>query len=335
MLVPAVTYKINSAPSSPKVAVIGSGLSVGARSRARSPFFCHIRQSLGPIADQIPEFKMKERFDTLSATCSRETTRLYSTSFSLGILFLNKEVRSPIHAIYGFVRLADEIVDSFHDYPKSVLLNELKEDCFRAIERGISLNPVLNSFQQVVNQFNIDHELIRQFLRSMEMDLGEQHYTPEKYEEYIMGSAQVVGLMCLHVFTNGNEAEFERLRVPAMKLGSAFQKVNFLRDVNADYQELNRTYFPDVDLSAFSDEHKRAIEQDILHELTEALSGIRQLPRSCKKGVYLAYVYYKQLFRKIAKVPAEKVMKERIRVSNTHKLYLMLDSLVRYKLNAI
>jgi phytoene synthase len=278
---------------------------------------------------------MKERFDTLSATCSRETTRLYSTSFSLGILFFNKEIRHPIHAIYGFVRLADEIVDSFHDYPKSLMLAELKADTFMAIERGISINPVINSFQQVVNQFGIQHNLITQFLNSMEMDLGEQLYTEEKYEEYIMGSAQVVGLMCLHVFTDGNLQEFERLKVPAMKLGSAFQKVNFLRDVNADYRELNRTYFPDVNLSAFSDENKRAIEEDISNELNEALNGIRQLPRSCRKGVYLAYVYYKQLYRKISKVPAEKVMSERIRVSNGHKFYLMFDSLIRCKLNAL
>ena len=278
---------------------------------------------------------MKERFDTLSAICSRETTRLYSTSFSLGILFFDKEVRSPIHAIYGFVRLADEIVDSFHDYPKSQMLAEFKADTFTAIARGISINPVINSFQHVVNQFGIQHQLIAQFLKSMEMDLGEQTYDAEKYEEYIMGSAQVVGLMCLHVFTKGNEEEFERLKVPAMKLGSAFQKVNFLRDINADYQELNRTYFPGVNLSAFSDENKRAIEEDIMKELSEALHGIRQLPPSCRKGVYLAYVYYKQLFRKIAKMPAEKVMSERIRVSNSHKFYLIFDSLVRYKLDAL
>jgi phytoene synthase len=278
---------------------------------------------------------MKEKFDTLSAACSRATTRLYSTSFSLGIFFFKKEVRHPIYAIYGFVRLADEIVDSFHDYPKSQMLAELKDETFNAIERGISINPIINSFQQVVNRYGIKHNLITLFLNSMEMDLGEQCYTAEKYEQYIMGSAQVVGLMCLHVFTNGNEEEFERLKIPAMKLGSAFQKVNFLRDVNADYQELNRTYFPDVNLSAFSDENKRVIEADILKELNEALNGIRQLPRSCRKGVYLAYVYYKQLFRKITKVPAEKVMFERIRVSNGHKFYLMFDSLIRYKLNAL
>ena len=278
---------------------------------------------------------MKERFDILSATCSRETTRLYSTSFSLGILFFKKEVRQPIHSIYGFVRLADEIVDSFHDYPKSLLLEELKEETFVAIKRGISLNPVINSFQQVVNKFGIEHHLIRQFLTSMEMDLGEQAYTPEKYEEYIMGSAMVVGLMCLHVFTNGNKEEFERLKIPAMKLGSAFQKVNFLRDINADYRELNRTYFPDVNLLMFTDENKRAIEEDILKEFDEALNGIKLLPRSCRKGVYLAYVYYKQLFRKIASVPAEKVMSKRIRISNGHKFYLMFDSMIRYKLNVL
>ncbi len=278
---------------------------------------------------------MKERFDTLSATCSRETTRLYSTSFSLGIYFLNKKLRHPIYAIYGFVRLADEIVDSFHDYPKSTMLTELKKDCFLAIERGISINPVLNSFQQVVNQYGIEHELISQFLKSMEMDLKEQDYTPEKYEEYILGSAQVVGLMCLHVFTNGDKDDFERLRIPAMKLGSAFQKVNFLRDINADYQGLSRTYFPDVDLSAFSNADKRAIENDIHQEFNEALHGIRELPRSCRKGVYLAYVYYRKLFSKIGNVTAERVMSERIRVSNGHKFWLMFDSLVRYKLNVL
>jgi phytoene/squalene synthetase len=210
------------------------------------------------------------------------------------------------------------------------MLAELKQDCFTAIERGISINPVLNSFQQVVNQFGIKHHLIKQFLDSMEMDLGEQVYTPEKYEQYVMGSAQVVGLMCLHVFTNGNDEEFEKLKMPAMKLGSAFQKVNFLRDVNADYQELNRTYFPDVNLSSFSDKDKRTIEEDILKELNEALHGIRELPRSCRKGVYLAYVYYRQLFHKISRVPAEKVMSERIRVSNGHKFWL-----IRYKLNVL
>jgi phytoene/squalene synthetase len=278
---------------------------------------------------------MKAKFDTLSATCSRETTRLYSTSFSLGIFFFSKELRNHIHAIYGFVRLADEIVDSFHDYPKSILLAEFSADCFKAIERGISTNPVVNSFQEVVNKFNIDHDLIRQFLKSMEMDLDEQSYTHDKYNEYIMGSAQVVGLMCLHVFTNGDQQEFDRLKVPAMKLGSAFQKVNFLRDLQADYQQLNRSYFPDINLASFSDENKRTIEQEIINEFDEALSGIRQLPLSSRKGVYLAYVYYRQLLLKITRVPANQVMSERIRVSNGQKFWLMFDSLIRYKLNVI
>jgi phytoene/squalene synthetase len=278
---------------------------------------------------------MKSRFDTLSAKCSRETTRHYSTSFSLGIYFLGPEIREPIYAIYGFVRLADEIVDSFHDYDKATLLQEFRKDCFLAISRGISINPVLNSFQQAVNRYRISHELIEQFLKSMEMDLAAQTYTAEKYEEYILGSAQVVGLMCLQVFTNGDQNEYERLRGSAMKLGSAFQKINFLRDLKADHHELGRTYFPGVDLSAFSDRDKKAIEEDINREFNEALDGIRQLPRSCRKGVYLAYVYYIQLFRKIARVPAEKVLTERIRVSNGHKFWLMADSLIRYKLNAL
>jgi phytoene/squalene synthetase len=278
---------------------------------------------------------MKERFDTLSAKCSKVTTTLYSTSFSLGIYFLNKELRNPIYAIYGFVRLADEIVDSFHEYPKEDLLAEFKRDCFQAIERGISLNPVLNSFQRVVNQYHIGHDLINQFLKSMEMDLQEQCYNAEKYDEYILGSAQVVGLMCLHVFTNGDEKEYDRLKSAAMMLGSAFQKVNFLRDVNADYNELSRTYFPEVNMAKFTNEDKKLIEEEIREEFNQALQGIRQLPKPCRKGVYLAYVYYQQLFRKIANVPAERVMTQRIRVSNGHKFLLMFDSLIRYKLNVL
>ncbi|QXV66788.1 phytoene/squalene synthase family protein [Mucilaginibacter sp. 21P] len=278
---------------------------------------------------------MKERFDVLSATCSRATTRLYSTSFSLGIYFLEKELRDPIYAVYGFVRLADEIVDSFHDYPKAELFNDFKTDCFLAIERGISLNPVLNSFQRVVNQYSIDHDLIVKFLQSMEMDLSEQVYNTAKYDEYIMGSAQVVGLMCLQIFTNGDREQFERLCSPAMRLGSAFQKVNFLRDAKVDHQDLSRNYFPDVDLAKFSDVHKAKIEEEIKQEFKEALKGIKDLPDSSRKGVYLAYVYYRQLFRKISKVPAKRVMTGRIRVSNFEKFWLMLDSLVKYQLNVL
>ena len=278
---------------------------------------------------------MKERFDELSAACSKITTRKYSTSFSLGIYFLNKELHCPIYSIYGFVRLADEIVDSFHNYDKRYLLEKFKQDCFEAIERGISLNPVLNSFQQVVRDYGIEHSLIHLFLMSMEMDLEQESYTGQKYEEYILGSAQVVGLMCLRVFTKGNDANYRRLKVPAMKLGSAFQKVNFLRDINADYCQLNRTYFPDVNLAEFTDSEKRMIEEEIEKEFTEALTGIRQLPVSSRRGVYLAYTYYKKLFYKIKRSSAEKIMEQRFRISNSQKFLLMFDSLIRHKMNVL
>jgi phytoene synthase len=278
---------------------------------------------------------MKSTYDQLSQICSKATTRLYSTSFSLGILFLSKEVRQPIYSIYGFVRLADEIVDSFHDFDKTVLLAEFRNDCFIAIQRGISLNPVLNAFQEVVNRFGIEHQLIEQFLDSMNMDLCKQTYTSEKFERYILGSAQVVGLMCLRVFANGRDEEYHRLKTPAMKLGSAFQKVNFLRDIKADYQLLNRSYFPELNLSEFDDISKKKIEDDIRQEFTEALAGIRQLPDSCRMGVYLAYLYYQRLLNKICKVPAQRVMSERIRVANRQKFFLMVNSYIGCQLKRI
>lgn len=278
---------------------------------------------------------MKEKFDRLSGKCSKMTTRLYSTSFSLGISFLSKELRRPVYAIYGFVRLADEIVDSFHGYDKTYLLEKFRRDCFEAIESGISLNPILNSFQQVVNVYQIDHSLINLFLKSMEMDLREKVYTVETYEQYILGSAQVVGLMCLHVFTNGDRDVYEQLKVSAMKLGAAFQKVNFLRDIQADHRELNRTYFPGITLSSFEDEDKKMIGQQIELDFEAALEGIRRLPGSSRKGVYIAFVYYKKLFHKINRNTAEQVMSQRIRISNSYKCWLMLDSLIRYKLNAL
>lgn len=278
---------------------------------------------------------MKALYDKVSADCSRITTRRYSTSFSLGISFLNRKIRNPIYAIYGFVRLADEIVDSFHDYDKEYLLRKFREDTYEAIEQGISLNPVLNSFQQVVNEFNIELELVEQFLHSMKMDLEERAYTLEMYEEYILGSAQVVGLMCLRVFTDGNDEEYQRLKHSAMRLGSAFQKVNFLRDVKADFQNLSRSYFPDIDLSSFSNAEKQLIEKDIEADFNAALPGIRSLPKHARSGVYLAYIYYKELFNKIKRTAADKVMNERIRISNGHKIGLMCDSLIRYKMNAI
>jgi phytoene synthase len=278
---------------------------------------------------------MKEMFDKLSADCSMLITKSYSTSFSLGILFLNKKLRSPIYSIYGFVRLADEIVDSFHDYDKEYLLEKFRADCLEAIDHGISLNPVLNSFQQVVNEFGIELELIELFLHSMKMDLKETIYTPEKFDEYILGSAQVVGLMCLRVFTNGDDEAYQKLRHSAMKLGSAFQKINFLRDVKADYQNLSRNYFPNLDLSTFSNEEKMLIEEDIEQDFIAGLEGIKRLPSTSGNGVYLAYIYYKELFNKIKKCNAEKVMSERIRISNRQKFGLMFDSMLRYKMNAI
>jgi len=278
---------------------------------------------------------MKKIFDHVSAECSKIVTKRYSTSFSLGIQFLSGKLRTPIYAIYGFVRLADEIVDTFHDYDKEVLLRKFKRDCFEAIQDGISLNPVLHSFQQVVNQYQIDHELIELFLNSMEMDLKKETYTPEKYEKYILGSAQVVGLMCLQVFTEGDKAEYERLKGPAMKLGSAFQKVNFLRDINADYFLLSRTYFPDVDLAKFSNPEKLKIEEDIAQEFASALAGIRELPQSSRNGVYLAYTYYQKLFQKIRNKTAEQVMQERIRISNFRKLTLMFGASIRFKTNRL
>ncbi|MET3114350.1 phytoene synthase [Pedobacter sp. CG_S7] len=278
---------------------------------------------------------MKKIFDQLSAECSKITTRRYSTSFSLGIYFLSKRIRGPIYAIYGFVRFADEIVDSFHDYDKKYLLEKFKNDCFEAIEHGISLNPVLNSFQKVVNDYAIDHKVIHLFLKSMEMDLEPAVYSKEKYESYILGSAEVVGLMCLSVFTEGEQAFYDRLKPFAMKLGSTFQKVNFLRDVKADYQNLNRNYFPGVDLADFSDLQKKNIEEEIEEEFKQALIGIKLLPLSSRSGVYLSYIYYKELFNKIKQVSANQIMDRRIRISNGHKIGLMFDSMIRYKMNVL
>ena len=276
---------------------------------------------------------MKEIFDKISADCSRITTQRYSTSFTFGIYFLSKNLRPHIYAIYGFVRFADEIVDTFHDYDKKYLLEKFKKDCFEAIAFGISLNPVLNSFQKVVNDFGIDHELIELFLNSMEMDLEPSIYSNEKYDKYILGSAEVVGLMCLYVFVNGDKEQYKRLKPFAMKLGSTFQKVNFLRDVKADFQELNRNYFPNISLDNFSDYQKAEIEKEIEEEFKVALIGIKQLPPSYRKGVYLAYIYYKKLFEKIKDVNAKQIMSKRIRISNGRKIGLMLDSIFRYKMN--
>ena len=278
---------------------------------------------------------MKSLFDMVSVKCSRLTTRSYSTSFTLGIYFLHNRLRDPIYSIYGFVRFADEIVDSFHGYDKKYLLDKFRRDTYEAIEQRISLNPVLNAFQNVVHQYNIDVALIDVFLMSMEMDLEKQDYSKEKYEQYILGSAEVVGLMCLHVFTEGNKNIYQELEPFAMKLGAAFQKVNFLRDIKADYQTLDRSYFPNVDMKQFTTHAKRQIENDIEKDFKHALAGIKKLPSSSKGGVYLAYVYYKSLFNKIKSVPAERVLTERIRISNGGKLRLMINSMLYYKMKMV
>lgn len=278
---------------------------------------------------------MKLLFDELSTGVSKSTTHAYSTSFSLGIYFLHNRLRSAIYAIYGFVRVADEIVDSFEGYDQKQLLTRFKADTYQAIEDRISLNPILNSFQKAVHDYDIDPDLIETFLRSMEMDLEKVHYTSDKYEQYILGSAEVVGLMCLHVFTEGNKTLYEELKVYAMRLGAAFQKVNFLRDMKDDYHTLGRTYFPGVDMLNFSGIEKKQIELEIQEDFNWALQGIKKLPASSKGGVYLAYVYYQSLFNKIKKVPAQKILSERVRINNGKKFHLMLNSYLECKMRMI
>ncbi|MDH0660662.1 MULTISPECIES: phytoene/squalene synthase family protein [unclassified Empedobacter] len=275
---------------------------------------------------------MKQLFDELSYSVSKITTQKYSTSFSLGILALKPSIRNAIYAIYGFVRLADEIVDSFHEYDKEKLLNRLKIETQNALEERISLNPILQSFQETVHKYEIDTVLIDQFLNSMEMDLQKIDYNSALYNEYIFGSAEVVGLMCLQVFTEGNKEKFEELKPYAMKLGSAFQKINFLRDLKDDYQILGRTYFPNVDMAVFDNHIKCQIEKEIEEEFKEALIGIKKLPNSSMFGVYLAYKYYISLFRKIKRKKSSEILNNRVRVSNPQKIVVAFKSYVRYKI---
>lgn len=274
---------------------------------------------------------MKRLFDELSYQVSKATTQKYSTSFSLGIMALKAELRPAIYAIYGFVRLADEIVDSFHDYDKQALLQRFRSQTDEALEERISLNPILNSFQETVHKFGIGRDLIDQFLKSMEMDLSPVDYNSELYKEYILGSAEVVGLMCLKVFVEGRQDMYDELKPFAMKLGSAFQKVNFLRDLKDDYSVLGRTYFPNVDMNEFNHEVKCSIEKEIKNEFAEALTGIKKLPASSRFGVYLAYRYYLSLLKKICNTPANKILNARIRIANTHKISLMMSSYLQYK----
>ena len=278
---------------------------------------------------------MKSLFDDLSVQVSRLTTRSYSTSFSLGIYFLHDRLRDPIYSIYGFVRVADEIVDSFEGFDQEYLLKKFREDTWEALEQKISANPILNAFQEVVHEYDIDRQLIETFLKSMEMDLQKVDYTDEKYQQYILGSAEVVGLMCLHVFTEGDKRKFAELKPYAMKLGAAFQKVNFLRDLKDDYHVLGRTYFPGVDMEDFSAEAKKQIEHEIEEDFRIALQGIKKLPASSKGGVYLAYVYYQSLFKKIKRLPAKRILAGRVRINNGRKFGLMINSLVECKMRMV
>lgn len=269
-------------------------------------------------------------FDAVCLKASRHTTYSYSTSFSLGIRSLHKRFHDPIHAIYGFVRFADEIVDTFHGHDKVMLLSRFTEDTHRAISEGISINPILHSFQLVVNKYRIERELYDTFLASMAMDLSETRHDQRSYETYILGSAEVVGLMCLRVFCEGDEVLYQRLKPAAMKLGAAFQKVNFLRDLKDDHSNLGRTYFPDVDAEHLTASDKIRIEHDVQADFDAALMGIRELPKGARFGVYIAYVYYLNLFRKIKALPCERILHERVRVRNRRKLALLTTSYLRH-----
>ncbi len=274
-----------------------------------------------------------ELYNTTCSACSRLITQRYSTSFSLGIRLFHPRFRGPIYGIYGFVRFADEIVDTFHHCNKEVLLRRFWQETYRAIQERISLNPVLHAFQAVVHQYGIERDLIDAFLRSMEMDLYHHTYDRAGYREYIYGSAEVVGLMCLRVFCEGDEARYQALKEPARRLGAAFQKINFLRDIRSDYDERGRVYFPGVDFQRFDNEMKRRIEADIQADFDAALEGIRQLPKGARLGVYLAYKYYTQLFAKIQRAPAQRIAQERFRVSDRRKMLLLFSSTLRHQLN--
>lgn len=279
---------------------------------------------------------MKKLFDDVSFKCSVLVTKSYSTSFSLAVNMLSPSIRDGIYSVYGFVRFADEIVDSFHGFDKQTLIEDFEKDYYKTQKFGVSLNPILNSFMQTVNKYNISDDMIQSFLKSMKMDLVKSTYnSKEEYNEYIYGSADVVGLMCLKVFVNGNNAIYEELKDEAMRLGSAFQKVNFLRDLKDDNLILNRNYFPGFDLKSFDENSKKMIIQEIEEDFNVALQGIRKLPMEAKFGVYTAYVYYKKLLRKLENTPCHKIGSERIRVSNYTKGILFANSFVTYKLKLV
>lgn len=278
---------------------------------------------------------MKSLYDKVSAGCSRLTTQAYSTSFSLGIFCLESPLREPVYSVYGFVRFADEIVDTFHQYDKPSLMAKFRRDTFEAIRDGISLNPILNAFQDTVHRYRIEDELIDLFLKSMEMDLHRKRYDEEGFKEYVTGSAEVVGLMCLRVFSKGDNDMYEQLKPYAMSLGSAFQKINFLRDLQDDQVGMGRSYFPGVAAHDLNGANKRDIEAGIKRDLDHAATGIKKLPRSARFGVYVAYMYYLALFEKIRNTPAEKVLQRRIRIHNGYKATLLAYSFVKHRLNIL
>ncbi len=279
---------------------------------------------------------MKELFDSVSENCSKTVTQSYSTSFSMATKMLHPSIRNHIYNIYGFVRFADEIVDSFHQYPKEDLLDRFEEDLYYSLNNKISLNPILNAFQKTVNEFSIDYELIAAFLKSMRWDLKKKVYkTEQEYKDYIYGSADVVGLMCLKVFVKGDLKKYKELRPTAMALGSAFQKVNFLRDLKKDFQELNRTYFPDVNFNNFSEDSKQFIINEIENDFAFALTGIFKLPNEARFGVYTAYKYYNKLLSKLKQTPSLNICNTRIRVPNYEKISVFARSYVKYRLNLL
>ncbi len=280
---------------------------------------------------------MKELFDQVSFDTSKLVTKKYSTSFSLAVKMLSPTIRSAIYNIYGFVRFADEIVDTFHDYKKEELLDDFEKEYYKALENGISLNPILNSFQATVKRYNITDDLVKSFLKSMRADLSKTAYeTQEEYNEYIYGSADVVGLMCLKVFVHGDDEKYNELKNAAMRLGSAFQKVNFLRDLKDDFELLNRSYFPNVDLTSLDTESKHLIIQEIEDDFDFAFNhGILKLPVEAKFGVYMAYRYYRRLLKKLNSVPSSEIIETRVRISDPMKINLLARSYVKYKLNMI
>ena len=279
---------------------------------------------------------MKSIFDTVSFDCSKNVTKSYSTSFSAAVKMLGPKIRQDIYNIYGFVRFADEIVDTFHDYNKEELFELFEKDLENALNNKISLNPILNSFQHTVHNYSIPREMIDAFMKSMKLDLHKTVYkTAEEYNEYIYGSADVVGLMCLKVFVNGDEKKFKELEHSAMRLGSAFQKVNFLRDLKADFEDLNRTYFPNTDLSKLDEQSKNEIIKEIEADFHAGFEGILKLPIEAKFGVYTAYVYYKKLLSKLKKTPSMEIKNTRIRVSDYQKVGLLAKCYVNYRLNLI